>query len=282
MVNTFLDSENLSYEKAKYIFLPIPYEKTTSFLKGTANAPEEIIKNSYSLELFDPETGKIYSDEDFYTLKSVDFNAADNEKISLGKIEERVKEEYRESKHLISIGGEHTITLPIVRAIKEIKGDFSIIFFDAHYDMRDSYEGSKFSHACVMRRIYEEGFDITGIGMRAGSIEDFEFSQKREIETFALTNFDKRKFEERLNKIGEKIYISVDFDFFDPSILPTVGTPEIEGGTLKEYKQVLRIIEKGGKNIVGMDFTEFLPVRNLPQYSYIASSIIFKTLNILF
>ncbi len=282
MVDTFLDSENLSYEKAKYLFLPIPYEKTTSFLKGTSRAPEEIIKNSYSLELFDPETGKIYRDEDFYTLKPVEFKKEDSEEISLGKIEKRVKEEYKESKYFISIGGEHTITLPIVRAIKKIKGNFSIVFFDAHYDMRDSYEGTKFSHACVMRRIYEEGFDITGVGMRAGSIEDFEFSKKDGIEIFDLKNFDEKKFAKRLSQTDEKIYISVDFDFFDPSIIPAVGTPEIEGGTLEEYEKILKIIKKTEKKIVGIDFTEFLPIKNLPQYSYIASSIIFKTLNILF
>lgn len=283
MVDTFFDSENLSYKESKYLILPIPYERTTSFVKGTAKAPEEIIKNSFSLELFDSYSEREYKDEDFFTLKSIEFPKKLNIEDSLDLIQKKVKENFKHDKHLIFLGGEHTITLPIIRAYKELlKENFSLLYFDAHYDMRDSYEGSKFSHACVMRRIYEEGIKLTGVGIRAGSKEDYEFSKKEGIKIFKAREFKEEIFRERVKGIEKNIYISVDFDYFDPSILPAVGTPEILGETIEDFTKILKIIKEEGKRVVGMDFVEFSPVKGMPQYSYIAASIIFEAIKILY
>jgi len=283
MVETFFNSENLSYKEAKYLFLPIPYEKSTSFLKGTSKAPENIIKNSFSLELFDPYSKKEYKDEDFFTLDPIKFEKNLNTEDSLLLIQKKVKDILSENKHLIYLGGEHTITLPIVKAYKELfKNKFSLLYFDAHYDMRDLYEGNRFSHACVMRRVYEEGIRIIGIGIRVGSIEDYNFSQKKGIKIFKSGEFDRDSFLKGLNELEDLIYISVDYDYFDPSILPAVGTPEIDGGTIYEFRKILKILKESGKRVIGIDFVEFLPVKNMPQYSYIASSIIFEAIRILF
>ena len=283
MVDTFFDSENLSYEESRYLILPIPYEKTTSFVKGTAKAPEEIIKNSFSLELYDSYSEKEYKDEDFFTLKSINFPKKLGIEDSLNLIQKKVKENFKEDKHLIFFGGEHTITLPIIRAYKKLlKENFSLLYFDAHYDLRDSYEGSKFSHACVMRRINEEGIKLTGVGIRAGSKEDYEFSQKKGIQIFKAGKFEEKLFRERIKELEKNIYISVDFDYFDPSILPAVGTPEISGETIEDFTKILKIIKEEDKRVVGTDFVEFSPVKEMPQYSYIAAAIIFEAIKILY
>ena len=278
-ISTFFDSGNPSFEKAKYIIHQIPYEKTTSFIKGTEYAPQEIIKNSYTLDFLDIETGKEFKDEDFYTLTSLNFKKDDSIEKGIRKIEEYVIENFTPGKLNIFIGGEHTITYPITKSLKEKVNDFSLIYFDAHYDLKKSYENSEYSHACVMRRIYENKIDIFGIGIRAGDKEEHNFVKKNNIKIINGYELNMEKISEKINSLKQNIYISVDFDFFSPTVLPAVGTPELDGFNIRIYKQILNLIK--GKNIIGMDFVEFSPVRNMAQYSYMAASIIFKTIAVL-
>jgi agmatinase len=277
--STFFDSGNINLKEAKYIIHQIPYEKTTSFIKGTGNAPDEIIKNSFSLELFDIETKKNYKDEDFFTIEPLKLNNRETIKSSIDKIEKYVRQNYLKDKTNIFIGGEHTITYPITRGIKELGKDFSLIYFDAHYDLKNSYENSEYSHACVMRRVYENEIDILGIGIRAGDKEEYDFVRKNNIKIINSYDFNLSVMEEYIESMNKNIYISVDFDFFEPSFLPAVGTPETDGFDISVYKKILNLIK--GKNIVGMDFVEFSPIKGFEQYSYIAASIIYKTISIL-
>ncbi len=276
---TFFDSGNISFKKAKYIIHKIPYEKTTSFIKGTKDAPDEIIKNSYSLDFLNIETSKEFKDEDFYTMGALKFKKNDSIEISLKKIENYLEKNFIKNRYNIFLGGEHTITYPIVKFLKTKEEKFSLIYFDAHYDLKNSYENTKYSHACVMRRIYELGIDIMGIGIRAGDREEYDFVGKNKLKIMESHNFDFKNLEKQIKSLEKNIYLSVDFDFFSPQLLPSVGTPELDGFSLEKYKKILNIIKN--KNIIGMDFVEFSPIKNIPQYSYLAASIIFKTLAIL-
>ncbi len=277
--STFFDSGNINLKNSKYIIHRIPYEKTTSFIKGTGNAPDEIIKNSFSLELFDIETKRVYKDEDFFTMESLKFSDTETIQTSVKKIGKYVRDNFIKDKLNIFIGGEHTITYAITKTMKKMGKDFSLIYFDAHYDLKDSYENSGYSHACVMRRVYEEGIDILGIGIRAGDKEESDFVRKNNIKIVNSYNFDYSAIEKHIKSMNKNIYISVDFDFFSPAVLPSVGTPEIDGFDIDIYKKTLYLIK--GKNIIGMDFVEYSPIKGFEQYSHIAASIIYKTISIL-
>ncbi len=162
--------------------------------------------------------------------------------------------------------------------------DFHFIYFDAHYDLRDSYEGSKFSHASTVRRIYELQIPITGIGIRAGDIEEYSFAKEKSL-TIVHSYEIKKDFsiiEKSLKKIKEElIHISFDFDFFDGFYLPSLGTPEPSGFNLDDFLKILKLIKTLDKKIIAVDFVEFSPINSLPQSSYLAAAVIFKTISML-
>ncbi len=257
------------------MFHTIPFEKTTSFLKGTLKAPEEILKYSDYLEFFDPEEKELFSESSFYTKFNGEFK-------DLESIYEYVIKNFDKGKKNIFVGGEHTVTYSIVRALKEIGYNFHFIYFDAHYDLRDSYEGNRFSHASTIRRVFEIIPDITGFGIRAGDIKEYEFYKSNKIKIFHSFEIDE-KFEEietHIKNIRKDLfYISFDFDFLDGFYLPSTGTPEPNGCGLKTYLKIMEFIKESSKKIIGVDFVEFLPIKDRPQYSYFASYVIFKTIS---
>ncbi len=263
------------YEKAEFLFHAIPFEKTTSFLRGTLKAPEEILKYSDYLEFFDPQEKELFSDLSFYTKFNDEFE-------DLESIYKYVIKSFDKKKKNIFIGGEHTLTFSIIRALKEFGYNFHFIYFDAHYDLRDSYEGNRFSHASAIRRVFEIIPDITGFGIRAGDIEEYEFYRSKGITVFHSFEIEE-KFEEIENHIKkikkDFIYISFDFDFLDGFCFPSTGTPEPNGSGLRTYLKIVEFIKKSSKKIVGIDFVEFMPIKDRPQYSYFASYVIFKTIS---
>jgi len=265
------------HPEAKVALIPAPLEVTTSWQKGTKEAPTEILKVSPNLEFFDEETElEPHEILGFFTYPVPEL-PFDIEK-ALNVISNTLREALREKKFPIVIGGEHTITIGSIRALAEIYKNLKMLHLDAHLDLRDEYLGSKFSHATVMRRIYEMGIPILSVGVRTLCKEEHEFVKKSNFSLLWMKdlreNWDKsvKKIEEFV-KEGD-IYLTLDMDVFDPSFAPGVGTPEPGGMDWYEFLQILKLVVR--YNFIGMDIVEVKPVSGNAITEYLAAKIIFK------
>jgi agmatinase len=265
------------HPQARVALIPAPLEITTSWQKGTKEAPIEILKVSPNLEFFDEET-EIEPQEvlGFFTYPvpelPFDINTA------LEEISKKVRETLIEKRFPIIIGGEHTVTLGSIKALKEFYENLKILHLDAHLDLRDEYLGCKISHATVIRRIYEMGIPILSVGVRTLCKEEYEFI--KEVNFPLLWMKDLRENWEKSLRIIEEfikegdIYLSLDMDVFDPSFAPGVGTPEPGGISWYEFLQILKLVVR--YNLVGMDIVEVKPDLGNAITEYLAAKIIFK------
>jgi len=185
-------------------------------------------------------------------------------------------------KFIITLGGEHSITYGTVKGHKNKFGEFSVLNIDAHCDLRDTYEGTKFNHACVMRRILEEGIPVTEVGIRSYSAEEAEFIKDRKdikiIHGREIAESKKVKWvEDALSTLLPKVYISVDIDAFDPSIVPGTGTPE-PGGL--DWYQVIGLIREvfRSRQVIGFDIVELAPIAGIMGPDVLAAKLAYKAI----
>jgi agmatinase len=279
-----------SYENSKIVILPAPYEHTVSYGGGTGDAPEAILEASGYVEFYDNEfDSELCSDVGIATLHPIDFqDKADEDALYL--IEEKVDKLLDDGKFAVTIGGEHTISAaPIASHIKKYPG-MSILHFDAHSDLRDTYEDSKYSHACVMARVCEflAPENLTQVGIRAQCIEESVFIKENKINTFYAwqvrrdANISNDWIQKVIDTLNDEVYISFDLDYFDPSIMPATGTPEPDGMLYSETIELLKAIVASGKKIIGLDVVELAPIEGLHHCDSLAASLIYKILNIAF
>ncbi len=251
--------------------IPVPYERTTTYVKGTGNAPNEIVLASHQVELFDDETGTDLSSVSIRTESAV---IADD----IDSLERELTDRLSRDGFPILIGGEHTITLAATRALFRGGPRFTVLSLDAHADLRDEYLGTRINHATVMRRI-SEFCPIVAVGVRSISAEEIRALPDLPARLF----FAREMVSETLNvgqileAIGETVYISVDFDVFDPGTLPAVGTPEPGGLDWRQVKEILKRVI-GEKTVVGMDFVELCPHPAHHASAFTAAKLIYKSI----
>jgi agmatinase len=269
----FLESEipDLPAEECLFQIIPAPYEKTVSYGTGTARGPEAILEASCQLEAYDgvscPCERGIFTHQPAMTLEEIEATAA--KLFQSGKIP-------------ITLGGEHTVTYAAVKALKETGKEFGIIQFDAHADLRDTYEGDKFSHACVMRRAIELGIPLFQIGVRSLSLPEEELRRKLNIPHLDGYETGRSGIPDHLLPDGfpEKIYLTFDVDALDPSIMPSTGTPEPGGLTWSQtFKCLEQIVSE--KSIVGCDFVELAPIDGLHAPDFLAARLIYNFMGII-
>lgn len=264
-------------DRAKAVIVPVPLEETGTYLSGTRFAPDEIILASRALEWFDESLEFEPYKKGIATIAAPLWERG-NVLSCLSLLEEIVSEIVRADKFPVVIGGEHTITLGNVKGILSQYSDLSCLILDAHSDLRESYDRTAFSHACVTRRISELGIkNIVEIGVRSLSIEEYEYiNSANNINVIKARDYlrDPKFFEENIpNMLGDNVFISIDMDVFDPSLISAVGTPE--PGGLSWYN-VISILEEvfAHKNIVGCDVVELLGTNKAS--CFIAAKLIFK------
>ncbi len=248
-----------------FLIIPVPYEKTPSFQRGTEEAPAQLLEVSSQLELFDAELGfEIFPSAGIATEQPLKVEASDPEE-AIDELEKKIDRLLEENVFPIALGGEHTITLALARSLRKIHGPFSIIYMDGHLDLRDSYEGSAFSHACVARRLVEEGFEIFFLGSRCYCKEEWEFLSSSERTTLIKS----------LDELPERplYYLSFDFDVIEPSVFGAASAPCPWGLSLHQVKDILK--RAAGLKLVGADFVEFLP-QPFAASAIIAADLIYK------
>jgi agmatinase len=273
------------YEKAKALILPLPYEKTTSYIQGTREGPRAIISASRYLELYDEELKKEPYKVGLHTLSEFIPQEESAEK-SLEQIYGEFLPLVKTSKLIVALGGEHSLTLPAVRAFKTRHPNLSVLYLDAHADLRDEYEGEKYSHACVGRRISEisPGHLPVQVGVRSLSREEADYIEKRKLEIFYSYRIKEGKgpapggqdwIKRAISNLSPDVYISVDLDVFDSGIMPSVGTPEPGGLSWEEVLELLSRVAQS-KNIVGFDVVELAPRQGNVAPDFLAAKLVYK------
>ena len=254
-LDTFIGCDT-EYTQTDIVLFGAPYDSTTSFRPGSRFASKAIRSESFGLETYSPYQDKDISDIKVFDLGDLELPFGNSQKM-IDQIESFVTQISIDGKIPFMIGGEHLVTLGAVTSLSKKYNDLHIIHFDAHADVRDNYLGETLSHACVMRRCWELIGDnkIYQFGIRSGEKEEFLWSEEHLIPT--KFNFDGIK-EAANNLHGENVYLSIDLDVLDPSILPGTGTPEAGGVSFKELLDACLALSE--LNIVGVDVNELAPI----------------------
>lgn len=271
--------EEMRYESAAIAILPVPYDGTSTWIKGADRGPEALLDASYNLEFYDIETKSEVYKQGIATLDPVVENSSP-EAMS-DEVERRVERILDDGKFPVLIGGEHSVSIGAFRAMARRYPNISILQLDAHSDMRDEYEGSPCNHACVMARAKELTTNITQVGIRSTAREELHnIDPERTFYAHRIAE-DSGWIERVSSQLGEEVYITIDLDVLDPSVLPSTGTPEPGGLSYREVISLLRrIIEQ--HRVVGLDVVELCPNPSAKASDFLAAKLIYQFLSLLY
>lgn len=263
------------YSDSRIIIVPVPYDETSTWMKGADKGPEAIMEASVNLEFYDLETDSeahlfgIHTVEPIIERRSPEalVNAVFNRIIFLLKQE----------KFPVIVGGNHTVSIGSARAFSEHFENLSILQLDAHSDLRQEYEGSAFNHACAIARMREVA-PVIQVGIRSMSREEASDADWDRIFPAHELYVDKTKYEKAIDMLTDNVYITIDLDVFDPSLIPSTGTPEPGGPGYNEIMNFLKeVIWK--KNVVGFDVVELCPNPANKAPDFVAAKIIYQLLS---
>ncbi len=250
----FLDrtwmGQNENYETSDIVMLGLPFDGTVSYRSGSRFAPEQIRLASWGLEDYSPRFDKHLQDINFHDAGDLEFPLGNTVK-SLDLIEKNVDEIYKDGKRVFGIGGEHLVTLPEIKAVSKFYGNLALVHFDAHTDLREEYLGEKLSHSAVVRHITDiiGAENVKQIGIRSGMKAEWEFMKKNNTLISDFSGLDVLK--------NKKIFVTVDLDVLDPSVMSGTGTPESGGMQFNELMEWFEYLKDF--DIIGADVVELAP-----------------------
>lgn len=268
------------YATAAIAILPVPYDGTSTWIKGADKGPEALLEASYNMEFYDIETGTEVYRNGIATLEPVTEDSTP-EAMS-DEVERRMDAILNDGKFPVMIGGEHSVSIGAIRAVARHYDEFSVLQLDAHSDMRDIYEGSTHNHACVMARAKEVATNVTQVGIRSTwpAEEAHNIDPERIFYAYKIKEQDGWE-EEVSSQLCNNVYITIDLDVLDPAFMPSTGTPEPDG---LSYRQVLKLLRKivSEHNVIGLDVVELCPndVNKAPDF--LASKLIYQFLSLQF
>ncbi|MCU0474447.1 MAG: agmatinase [Bacteroidales bacterium] len=266
------------YTGSGIIIVPVPYDETSTWMKGSDQGPDAIMKASANLEFYDVETATEVHTKGIHTIAPVEEKSSPEALVSA--VYEKVLYLLRDNKFPVIVGGNHTVSIGSVKAFSEQFRDFSVLQLDAHSDLRQEYEGSRFNHACAMARAREFA-PIVQVGIRSMSVDELPYAEKERIFYAHELHYNKKLYSKALDKLTENVYITIDLDVFDPSLLPSTGTPEPGGPGYYELMHFLKKVA-GKKNIVGFDVVELCPSPENKTSDFIAAKVIYQLLSYIF
>lgn len=270
-----LPEEYSRRETSYFHIVPVPYDGTSTYRPGSRMGPVAIIDASANLEIYDHDLGLEPATIGVFTHPETDVFAADPESM-LAEIERVVSSVLLQGMLPIVLGGEHTVGLGALKALSP-GDDFAVVSLDAHGDLRESYQGSRYSHACYLRRAAELA-KCCSFGVRSISREEMEYAKKTGLRLVLAEGMLAGGIENvNIDFLPRNIYLSIDLDVLDPSIMPATGTPE--PGGLNWY-QALRLIERivSGRRVVGFDVVELCPQPGNPAPDFTAAKLIYKVM----
>ncbi len=268
-----------SWKRALFVVVPFPIDLTTTYVSGTRNGPRALIEASGHMELFDEENkiepyrAGIFVSTEIPVLTTGPL-------AMLKELEKRIKAVTRAGKFPVIVGGEHSGTCGAVSALKKKYGDLTVLQFDAHADLRDSYLGTPWNHACVGRRIVDSGAKLVQVGVRSISEEEDRFLRRAEnVKTYYASEVRESLADVTrgvVSSLSGNVYISIDLDVFDPGIMPAVGTPEPGGLDWFEVIDILRDVMRADCNIVGFDIMELSPIPGIVAPEFLAAKLCYR------
>lgn len=266
------------FENARVVIFPVPLDRTTSYVPGTRNGPHEILVASSHMELWDEETGTDVHSIGIFTLPEIEFPFA--------RIGDVMREIHRVAAEIVSrgkfpfiLGGEHSLTAPVVEAVAARHPGLSVLQIDAHADLRETFMGTPFNHACAMRRVLDHA-RATQVGIRSLSPEEAAAAPGLPTRIFYDYNMrdDPRWMDRVVESLSDTVYITIDADGLDPGIMPAVGTPEPGGLSWYETLKLLRkVIE--ARTVVGCDLVELAPLPGNVAPNFLCAKLVYKILS---
>ena len=270
-----LPEEYSTLKNARTVLIPVTYDGTSTWIKGADKGPAAIIEASAHMELYDIETDSEVYKKGIFTAGPIDDQELPENMVKT--VAEQVRQYLQNGKFVVVVGGEHSVSLGPVKAHIEKNADLTVLQLDAHSDLRDEYESSRYNHACVMARIAEL-CPIMQVGIRS-----MDSSEKNALDTNRVIfageiSTNKTWVEKALSKLSQNVYVTIDLDVFDPSIMPSTGTPE-PGGLL--WYDVLGLLKSvfENRNVVGFDIVEMCPDERNKAPNFLAAKLIYKLLS---
>jgi agmatinase len=276
-----LHASEYDFDSSRAVIIPAPYDGTTTYRAGTREGPRAILAASRELEFFDEETRTEVYRKGIFTLEELPVNVSSPREM-VREVREACEMVLAARKFPVLLGGEHLLSLGMVEAVAARYSDLTILHLDAHSDLREEYQGSTYSNACIMRLALEHA-SLVQVGIRSLTAEEFTFIEETKIPCFFAHQL--HQFPGLWKRIPELIsgnlYISIDLDAFDPSIMPAVGTPE--PGGLGWYETLAMLKDAIGRaNVVGLDIMELLPVPQHTPSEFFAARLLYKLLSYIF
>ncbi len=271
-----LPETEVSFERASAVVLPVPYEATVSYMGGTRFGPRAMLHASRFLELYDHELDCEPYRAGVYTLPELMLSGAGPE-AAMSQLGAAIELLLDAGKFVVMLGGEHSISGPVIlaHAARRQPNTLSVLQLDAHADLRREYEGTPYSHACVMHRVHDK-VQLVPVGIRSLTAEERELARAHGIPTLFGHELGHDGWIERtLEALGDHVYITFDVDYFDPSLMPSTGTPEPGGGAWYPTLQLLERVFRE-KHVVGCDVVELAPLPNLVAPDVLAAKLAYK------
>jgi agmatinase len=276
-----LEPADCDYATSRAAILPVPFERTTSYGKGTSAGPAAILRASQSMELYDEELGTEPYRQGIATLPAFLPEAFDMGE-AMAELQAEARGHMEAGKFLVTLGGEHSLSQAPVKAARDVHGEIGVVQFDAHADLREEFEGTRYSHASVMKRIVDAGIPTLAVGIRSLSSPEAAVIREKALPVIWAHQLERAAelFPKRLHELPEKIYLTFDIDYFDPSLVPATGTPEPGGGLWYPTLYLLRHLFQT-KTVVAMDLIELAPLGQQPASDFLAAKLIYKCLGYL-
>ena len=270
------DERHYDLEDARYVILGVPYDGTSTFVKGADKGPQAILDASDSIELYDIQyqyeawLAGIHTDHHDYDLRTPE--------TMVKSVHNRVSHFMDEGKRIVLLGGEHSVSVGAIQAMAEKHDNLSVLQIDAHADLRDSYHDSIYNHACVMRRAQEYA-RVVQVGIRNVCSEEYPYVVPENTFYAHLIHNQEDWMDKAVERLTDNVYITVDLDGFDPSILPATGTP-LPGGL--QWYPTLQFLEKvfRKKNVVGFDVVELCPQPDSKVSDVMAATLVYKMITL--
>lgn len=265
------------YDESAAVILPVPLDRTTSYVAGTRNGPRELILASAQVELWDEELGMDVHTRGIYTLPEMDLSHGTMEG-AMAKIHQAASAIMDSGKFLVTLGGEHSITPPLVAAAAARHPGLTVLQIDAHADLRDGYQGEHNSHASAMRRSLESA-PVVQVGIRNISQEEVEALPS--LQTTIFYDWNMRDDPDWISKVVASlrgpVYVTIDLDGLEPGLMPAVGTPEPGGLAWRELTTLLRRVFTE-REVVACDVVELCPIAGVWSPNFVAARLVYKLL----
>ncbi|MDQ7788351.1 MAG: agmatinase [Thermodesulfovibrionales bacterium] len=269
-----LPGNDTAYAQASTIILPIPFDKTSTWLKGADKGPAAIIEASKYLELYDIETDSEVYKKGIFTANPIH---AASSSVLLRKTDARVSRYLKDKKLVVTLGGDHSVSIGVIKSYAKHYKNLSVLHLDAHADSRDSYEGTRYNHACVIARAQEFTKNIISVGIRSMDSSERAHVERKKM-FFAHDIHDSDKWiKNAVHLLTDSVYITIDLDVFDPGIMPSTGTPEPGGLGWYQIMKLLASVSKS-KRIVGFDVVELCPSKYKAP-DFLAAKLIYTLLS---